>query len=415
MGKCSFLRQKKQVQINGEWVDTRSYRYLPYCDVIKQGITIKNGPPKGEVKIFFKDEKKYEMVFENGKSIYLDENGYGHIEIERNKLLDGIWMGDNLAYPSCEVEVKDCDVHYIRMTGMGKVNFSCSRLITDNQHHVGENLSVNEITFNSFDTSKATYMGMMFYAYPLIKSLDVSSFNTSNVTNMGGMFGGCSSLTSLDISSFDTSNVSGDTAMSSMFEGCSSLKSIDVSKFNTSKCRFIDEMFKNCSSLTSIDVSSFDTSHATHMDAMFEGCSSIKSIDISNFNIISAKHVNRMFKNCSSLTSITIDTSEFYTSNLYSFDEMFSGCSSLVSLDLSGLYISDSVHTGENLFSGCSSLEFLDLSRLYLGVHNYKNMFNGCSKLKTIRMVGCAESTVNKIKSELTYAGILNQVTIITE
>ena len=97
-----------------------------------------------------------------------------------------------------------------------------------------------------------------------------------------------------------------------------------------------------------------------------------------------------------------------------SFDEMFSGCSSLVSLDLSGLYISDNVHTGENLFSGCSSLEFLDLSRLYLGVHNYKNMFNGCSKLKTIRMVGCAEIIVNKIKSELTSAGILDQVTIIT-
>ena len=61
MSKCRLIRQKKQVKINGEWVDTRSYRYIPYSDVIKPGITIKNGPPRGEVKIFFKDEKKYEF------------------------------------------------------------------------------------------------------------------------------------------------------------------------------------------------------------------------------------------------------------------------------------------------------------------------------------------------------------------
>ena len=43
------------------------------------------------------------------------------------------------------------------------------------------------------------------------------------------------------------------------------------------------------------------------------------------------------------------------------------------------------------------------------------DMFTGCSKLKTIRMVGCNQTTIDKIKSELTSAGILNQVTIVTE
>ena len=37
-------------------------------------------------------------------------------------------------------------------------------------------------------------------------SLDLSSFDTSKVTNMGGMFWG-SHATSLDLSSFNTSNV----------------------------------------------------------------------------------------------------------------------------------------------------------------------------------------------------------------
>ena len=45
MANCKFLRQKKQVKINGEWVDTRSYRYLPYCDVRTPSIVIKNSGP----------------------------------------------------------------------------------------------------------------------------------------------------------------------------------------------------------------------------------------------------------------------------------------------------------------------------------------------------------------------------------
>ena len=301
MGKCSFLRQNKQVKINGEWVDTRSYRYLPYCDVIKQGITIKNGPPKGEVKIFFKDEKKYEDVFENGKSIYLDENGYGHIEIERNKLLDGICMGDNISYPSCEVEVKDCDVHYIRMTGMGKVNFSCSRLITDNQHHICDGLDVNEITFNSFDTSNARRMNMMFCAYPYITSLDLSSFDTRNVTKMSYMFNSCENITLLDVSNFNTSKV---TNMRDMFYVCRGLKSLDVSNFNTSNVTDIGYMFGFCANLTSLDLSNFDTRKVTDMSCMFYNCSGLTSLDLSGWYMTNVTDTKEMFDGCSKLSTI---------------------------------------------------------------------------------------------------------------
>ena len=42
-------------------------------------------------------------------------------------------------------------------------------------------------------------------------------------------------------------------------------------------------------------------------------------------------------------------------------------------------------------------------------------MFNNCTSLKTIRMVGCNQTTIDKIKSALTQAGILNNVTIVTE
>ena len=206
MGNCRFIRQKKQVKINGEWVDTRSYRYLPYCEVLKKGITFKR-PPRAEAKIFFKGDEK-------GQSIYLDGTDK-HIEIENGKILEGISI--NGINPSCEVEVNGCDVNYVRMTGMGKVDFSCSRLVTNSLPDAND-CYVDSITFKECYTSEATSMGDMFYRYLTLKSIDVSGFDTSNVTNMCGMFDNCQSLTSLDLSNFDTSNVPD---MSQVFEGCS--------------------------------------------------------------------------------------------------------------------------------------------------------------------------------------------------
>ena len=52
MDKCKFLRQKKQVLVNGEWVDTRSYRYIPYCDGGTPCVIVKNSEPNGEVVIW---------------------------------------------------------------------------------------------------------------------------------------------------------------------------------------------------------------------------------------------------------------------------------------------------------------------------------------------------------------------------
>ena len=92
---------------------------------------------------------------------------------------------------------------------------------------------------------------------------------------------------------------------------------------------------------------------------MFEGCSKLKSLDLSNFNTSGVKDMSCMFDYCISLTS----------------------------LDLSGWDISRTIN---------------------------KPTFTECSKLKTIRMVGCDQDTIDVIKSLLTDAGILNQVTIIT-
>ena len=55
MSNCKFLRQKKQVQINGEWVDTRSYRYIPYCDGGTPCVIVKNSEPNGRIPYYIND------------------------------------------------------------------------------------------------------------------------------------------------------------------------------------------------------------------------------------------------------------------------------------------------------------------------------------------------------------------------
>lgn len=78
MGNCKFLRQKKQVKINGEWVDTRSYRYRPYCDGGTPGVRVRGSNPNGEVTVYLSSEENGVLTY-MGHTIQLDANGNGYL------------------------------------------------------------------------------------------------------------------------------------------------------------------------------------------------------------------------------------------------------------------------------------------------------------------------------------------------
>lgn len=164
-------------------------------------------------------------------------------------------------------------------------------------------------------------------------------------------------FTNLIFKDVDTSNV---TNMNSMFLSCSSLTSLDLSGWNTSNVINMNSMFNYCSSLTSLDVSGWNTSNVTDMTAMFYNCSSITSLDVSGWNTNNVKYMGGMFNTCNALTS----------------------------LDLSGWNINNDTNIG--------------------------GMFGNCFALKTIRMVGCSQTTIDKIKAQLSTDGITG-CTIITE
>ena len=102
------------------------------------------------------------------------------------------------------------------------------------------------------------------------------------------------------------------------------------------------------------------------------------------------------------------------TSNVTNMSGMFSECWFLTSLDMSGWNTSN-VTEMSDMFYNCSALTSLDLSGWDTSkVTNMGYMFSGCSALKTIRMVGCSQTTIDKIKSRLSTDGITG-CTIVTE
>lgn len=335
MGKCKFLKQKKQVQINGEWVDTRSYRYILYCDGSIPCVIITNGTPYGCVRV-----RTYKLNNDYTKynSIQLDYKGYGYLQLESNDVIVSVQeVKEGEWHSNATAEIRGC---YVRRFGSGNpypypgilnpppvkqafpdtetLILSCSTYYVDSMQCTnGFEFYGRNLIFKGLDTSKVTDMALMFKNFPYIKSLDLSDFDTRNVTTMSGMFQGCSALTSLNISSFDTSNVVNMSTYRNcehdnmignmgMFEGCSSLTSLDVRHFNTSKVDNMAKMFSGCRSLTSLDLSTWDVSNVTNMDYIFQACFGLKSLNMSNFNPLKIKSLYGMFGNCSGLTSIDL-------------------------------------------------------------------------------------------------------------
>ena len=67
------------------------------------------------------------------------------------------------------------------------------------------------------------------------------------------------------------------------------------------------------------------------------------------------------------------------------------------------------------MFNGCNALTSLDVSKFDTSkVIEMSDIFHGCSALKTIRMVGCSQTTIDKIKAQLSKDGITG-CTIVTE
>ena len=182
---------------------------------------------------------------------------------------------------------------------------------------------------------------------------------------------------------------------------------VSFNGIDTSKLIDMSFMFQGCSGLTALDVSSFNTSNVLSMYGTFYGCSGLTALNVSNFDTSKVTYMVNMFVFCSSLTSLNVRN--FNTSNVTDMSGMFGGCSSLTSLDLSG-WDTSKVTGMSSMFTLCTNLETLDLSGWDIHITDMttwmSSMFEGCSKLRTIKMIGCKQSTIDKIKAQLKADGI---------
>ena len=177
-------------------------------------------------------------------------------------------------------------------------------------------VNASSISFNnSFDTSSAASMHMMFYECGALTELDLSGMETGNAKTMDFLFSGCKQLTTLDVSHFDTANV---TSFSDMFAECSGLKTLAVDNFNTSRAENMAAMFSGCLALEKLDLSGFQTSNVENMSFMFAYCTNLTDLNISSFDTSSVTDMRYMFYSTEKLQNL--DLSGFDVSHVTKYD-----------------------------------------------------------------------------------------------
>ena len=283
---------------------------------------------------------------------------------------------------------------------------------------------------NLWNTHKANFMEnvtktqKMFRGCSSLNKLTLPrKVKTEKLESMFYMFDGCSSLTALDLSAWNLNNVKD---MESLFKNCSGLTSVALPKVTSKKIQYMQRMFSGCSSLTSIDLSGWNVENVTEMGDLFYGCSNLKALDLSGWTPKSLTKIDRMFLNCTSLESInlsgwnlenmteiqymfsgctslkTVDLSNWKTPKLSVLGRLINGCGSLTYANLSGWDVSSLYQIDVYPFSGCVNLVTLDLSGWNLdNTIVDRRLFENCNSLKTVRMVGCSQTTVDKIKKVL--------------
>ena len=252
--------------------------------------------------------------------------------------------------------------------------------------------NILKLDLSSFDTSKVTNMGYMFYNISNPATLDLSNFDTSKVTDMGAMFAYMTSLFTLDLSNFDTSQV---TDMESMFARMSSLMTLDISNFDTSQVRSMRSMFSAMYNLATLNLSHFDTSKVTDMNHMFYNMSNLTTINLSSFDTSKVTNMGYMFAGVSNIT--TLNLTSFDTSKVTNMGYMFSAMFSLTTLDLSNFDTSQVTNMG-SMFAYMRNLTTLNLSNFDTSkLTDMSRMFSGISNLTTIDLSNFNTSNVTDI------------------
>lgn len=258
--------------------------------------------------------------------------------------------------------------------------------------------SLKKLTFpKKVNPGKLESMASMFKYCSSLTNIDLSGWNLNNVTSMESLFQYCSGLASVTLPKVTSKKIQN---MQYMFNGCSALTSVDLSGWNVENVRMMTNLFKGCFNLKEINLSGWVPKSLEEIYGMFSNCTSLESINLSGWNLENMKQIQYMFTGCTSLK--TVDLSNWKTPKLSVLGRLITGCVSLTYANLSGWDVSSLYQIDVYPFSGCVNLVTLDLSGWNLdNTIVDRRLFENCNSLKTVRMVGCSQTTVDKIKKVL--------------
>ena len=154
------------------------------------------------------------------------------------------------------------------------------------------------------------------------------------------------------------------------------IKLIFLDKINNSSY-----MFNGCKSIISIDLSNFDSSDITDMNSMFSECTHLKKIILENLNTEKVNNMNYMFNKCLELEKIEFPNS-FNTQNVKNLSFMFHDCENLSEIIFSSSFKTDNAINFKAMFGKCHLLKKLDLRNFSSEkVKDMSYMFDQCNNL----------------------------------
>ena len=161
---------------------------------------------------------------------------------------------------------------------------------------------------------------------------------------------------------------------------------------------WINEVFRE-KNIISIDFSNFNSSNVTNMEKMFHNCYILEKVNFNNFDTSKVEKMNSLFHGCSKLKEIT-GINKFNTTKVNNMEEMFLYCKELEYLDLSNFDTSN-VENMYSLFSGCSKLkEIKGINKFNTSkVRNMGSMFFCCEGLEYLDLSNFKTSQVEHMES----------------
>ena len=216
-------------------------------------------------------------------------------------------------------------------------------------------LPKNEIATNIEDIS------YMFAICFKLKTIDLSGISFINLKDLSYSFSNCIALENLILPNDGEFNYIENIAYA--FANCHKLTTIDLSRFNLENVIDLSYLFFSCITLENIIWPNTKMNQLQILDHMFDNCTAIETIDLSNsISLVSAINLDYAFSNCVNLKNFIISETE-QNNNIITMNNTFSHNLALTSLDLSQIYISQSVNLNECFFN-CPALKEINIWNL---------------------------------------------------